>query len=655
MTSNYPNKDFIDYLSAYTPTAGNKCAFDEQLEITDDVEPFQLHNRFKDELLEEFQHKGLPEHGQVFIFAGTAGDGKTWLCRQIFSSFDSDHERWKASKGIVAADCFDRINGRRRHLVFIKDLSEFINNDDTVMQLMDDISAIVSGNQDTVMFVAANNGQLVNKFRSYAEAKKQQNPASYMQAQKLLAFMEARFLHQQQPSDDRFPALRIYDLQQTCNRDYMQQALQAVLEHSSWQRCAGCTHQKYCPIYGNRNQVKEQPLFQSRLLDLMCLVMAAEQHITTRDLLMLLANMILGIQKGVKVPGGKKVSQIRHSILRCSDAVLFREDSSLHLYSNVCDNVFGYNLPDSKYLDYHIFAYLNTVKVGQESNKLLDDFLIYGDDSDSYEGYQDYFPDKWLRQEIHKKQLSYQQFCQDNDKSAVQDKYSAYILLLQNLRRRLFFSLPDDNALKTSPWNLTAYFHGGVYLKLIHAYDNRIKAECGSLLIEGLNIVFTGFYVSRPQNDHDSDAVTNLYAAETGGFTSANFSKICPHDNCLRFVDSPESTYKAEVSLSLTSSALPCIEVHVPKRPAAVQLMLTPERFEFLACVASGTIPTSFSRECLEDIKNFKAQILAALDSSKNRSSDDKLRLIQGFGKDGNLEAVSVILADKAGAEHDDR
>ena len=53
-----------------------------------------------------------------------------------------------------------------------------------------------------------------------------------------------------------------------------------------------------------------------------------------------------------------------------------------------------------------------------------------------------------------------------------------------------------------------------------------------------------------------------------------------------------------------------------------VSLEMSLTRFEFLSRVADGALPSSFSKECCEDILAFKSRVLSALGSS--RSGDQR-------------------------------
>ena len=55
---------------------------------------------------------------------------------------------------------------------------------------------------------------------------------------------------------------------------------------------------------------------------------------------------------------------------------------------------------------------------------------------------------------------------------------------------------------------------------------------------------------------------------------------------------------------------MPILHVHLG-RDFAAALPLTLTRFEFLMRVAQGALPSSFSKECYEDIISFKTKVLS--------------------------------------------
>jgi hypothetical protein len=65
---------------------------------------------------------------------------------------------------------------------------------------------------------------------------------------------------------------------------------------------------------------------------------------------------------------------------------------------------------------------------------------------------------------------------------------------------------------------------------------------------------------------------------------------------------------------------IPRLAVYLKDDEVPIALPLTLTRFEFLKRVAVGALPTSFSRECTEDIRAFKSRLLARLPTLRGGS-----------------------------------
>jgi hypothetical protein len=116
----------------------------------------------------------------------------------------------------------------------------------------------------------------------------------------------------------------------------------------------------------------------------------------------------------------------------------------------------------------------------------------------------------------------------------------------------------------------------------------------------GLNRIFTGLLL-----DQDN----RLCLATSGTHSQARVSRILNGE-----IDVSKPRYGEYVSVELSRE-----EPYHPQfvvsfgnsEPERFDLTLT--RFEFVMRVADGALPTSFSKECFEDIAAFKTQLVEAL------------------------------------------
>jgi hypothetical protein len=110
-----------------------------------------------------------------------------------------------------------------------------------------------------------------------------------------------------------------------------------------------------------------------------------------------------------------------------------------------------------------------------------------------------------------------------------------------------------------------------------------------------LNRIFTGMLTSSDQY---------LWLATSGSYSQSRISNMVEG----RISVMPD---RGEyVSLENDEKGMIFLTVNIdPETSVRLPLHLT--RYEFLSRVAEGALPSSFSRECYEDILSFKSQILA--------------------------------------------
>jgi hypothetical protein len=101
------------------------------------------------------------------------------------------------------------------------------------------------------------------------------------------------------------------------------------------------------------------------------------------------------------------------------------------------------------------------------------------------------------------------------------------------------------------------------------------------------------------------------------------------------------------VLLTLDINSHPLLVVSLAKdenMKVSLQLRLT--RFEFLSRVAEGALPSSFSRECYEDVLSFKTSLLRQVDMRRRLDEDDagselELEMIY-LDNDGDIKSTPL-------------
>jgi len=214
-----------------------------------------------------------------------------------------------------------------------------------------------------------------------------------------------------------------------------------------------------------------------------------------------------------------------------------------------------------------------------------------------------------------------------------------FLPMLRAQRQRLFFTLPEARAEEFELWDLTVFRYGGTYLKVAENLKAGVPLPRKVMpqIMRGLNRIFTGMLV---QNQDE------LVLATSGSHSQSKTSPLLDE-----MVSVPRQGGE-EVTLMTTSKAGVALAVRLSRGddPGPIRLQLTPTRFEFLGRVAEGSLPSSFSLECHEDLLAFKAKLLSATERRRVLNDDEPtcadelvLRFIE-LGSDGRAAPRRVTV-----------
>jgi hypothetical protein len=528
--------------------------------------------------------------GSILI-AGTAGDGKTYHCRQLWFLLGGDAKEWSRSDPIKTLPLPDG-----RTAVFVKDLSEIsdqAHSDEAMLTLE---RTVLEGDDSTVMIVAANHGQILERLRDLGARQGRAHPLRK-------PIQDAFLLAGSAPE-----RLAIFDLSRTARRHSLEEVIGSVAGHPEWEKCSGCPRTaggRVCPIFENRRRLlgtEDGRRLARRLGDLVEISRHNGWHLPVRDLLALVSNMILGHRDA------------KEGLLSCAEVARLQEPGKIERGS-VYDNAFGANLPRRRANDRQVFRALAAFGIGQETTNGSDGLLVYGaDDTKLAEAF-----DRLVRSDptygATASFLAAQSAYLEGDEEARLDNGAAeFLAQLESQRRRLFFTLPDGEP-EHPFWGMTAFRFAGDYLDMAVALAERrpVDEMARSRLARGLNRIMTGLLVENTDR---------IFVASSGGFTQSRISSIC--------VAEAPARRSAGVGMQIrhdSRTERPLIDMALASgSDGSVTFNLTPVRFEFLCRVAEGSLPGSFSNECLEDMLAFKAKLLrkAEMLRSVPRAEDDE-------------------------------
>lgn len=575
---------WVRFLRQYGPATRNDNMYDEHIRRSAQragVRPIDFTHPLENEILSLFR-AAAPRPASV-VLTGTAGDGKTRLCRKIWSEIGGDENEWGSD------DIYYRrsatIGGRAVTVHVIRDLTALPRQDsrgryaDKNELLLLFCRALLDPVADDIFLIAANDGQLIE-------------PWQRLQASEEV--LRIRQLFESLLVEDRRECegipLKFFNVSRVPCADLFDLALEAFLSHESWQDCAlegsggGEFFGPRCPIRRNQ-ELLQTPLVKTRLRALFELCDCNELHIPIRRVLLLLANAVLGHP------------DVKDHLMQAADIPGIVQQGTA-AKASLFNNFFGGNLSETRRESLEVFIYLNRFRIGHETSNRIDNILIFGEADEIVRPYFDALlvSDTFYGADpsYHAAQRAYIEGAEGDEVSA-----RAFLDLLVSQRRRLFFTIPEAQERELALWELTVFKYAGEYLsRVLRVLKSGGKVDRSILarLVRGLNRVFVGMLVT---TDRD------LLLATSFSFSSSKVSQILED----RIPVSPRLYERVELAIE---GEKPTLTVQMSDT-IRCGLPLNLIRYEFLSRVAEGALPGSFSRECYEDMLAFKSRVLGSL------------------------------------------
>ena len=571
-----PASAWIRFLRSYGPISNNLTMFDEYVSGAlgrAGVQPIKLATPMLERMLHHIQSRSP---GSMLI-VGTAGDGKTYHCRSLWSLLGGEEQAW-AGKGNVKE--LPLPDGRLA--VFIKDLSEFngVESDIPIQRLE---RSVLEGDDSEILILAANHGQILDRLRDLGRRQGRPHPLRKPLQECLL---------QAGPSPDR---LAVFDLSRMTTRETLSEVANAIAAHPEWEQCKRChlnAGGKICPISENRRRLLgdgDGGQLARRLGDLVEIARLNGLHLPVRDLLALCANMVLG---------HADAKLAKENLMTCADVPKIQESGRI-AEASVYANAFGANLPQRRASDRPVFKAMTSFGVGEETTSVVDGMLVYGKyDSRLQDDFARLVAVDPVYGETAEFRAAQDAYLEGHESARLDGGFSKFLEMLEAQRRRLYFSLPGSDP-SFPHWAMTAFRFAGDYLEIIESLKAKrpVTEATRGRIARGLNRVMTGLLLEN---------VDRIFIASSGGFTQSRVSVLCEHETPSRrqggvgmAIKLDEQTGRPQLDVSLAAAS-----------GNSVTFDLTPIRHEFLSRVAEGALPASFSNECLEDLLAFKAKLL---------------------------------------------
>ena len=674
--SDSQNEKFIYYLKNFGPWQGSSNQQAENNAINsrtnNNVEPFNFDITAQKAYIEALNGFITKHESKVVFISGQAGDGKTHFLRKIFidpNLLNQTSEIWEQYK----RDTVFSVSSYGVTFTIVKDFSGIASDDTKLLdQVFVPIEEIIEQKNDSphIVLIAANNGKILEHFAARADAKANAKENSAINSA-LVNTLESFVLLGK--GKDKLDNSRIvcFDMAKCMNKKLVCDVFKEVINRDDWQKCSECALHSDCPIFRNRNMLLNNEVFYERLGQMFELLIDDGAHFTMRNILLLVANTLLG----------RHASTIKERFYTCKKIKNAKSRSGDWKDKDVSpfDNIFGANfvLKDKITADTIIFKQLEPLAVGYSTTKLIDNFILFGHDDEILSlasKYQDLVnsPDNVfgyskklseLLEELHESELDILDKSDSDDDLPNSHKDMQKLLL--SLRRMVFFTMDSSKESKNlfDPFLMTAYKFSQEYFELKQLLSNENKQlklnQTIKSILTGCNRVFTSLMVLSQQS---SLVVTSNNRLNPTGFCvlyNERLYKINYHDeeldlvNCLKIVDGSlldEPTgqlylayygfkddcqsFSKEQLKGLTAEEIMnlLLQQNSNQGKLVSYVHLTTKMFNYLMSLTNGVMSISFSDECLKELLTFKSTLedyLAKRRSSKDISIDEHLSAIE--------------------------
>lgn len=614
----------VAFLASYGPSAASDSLADEHVQMA-----VARHNVRAIETpapkLDAMKDALLGEDPCSVILTGTAGDGKTYHIRRFFTDVASgDPKLWLGKEGVF------RTSIRGRPLRVIRDLSQ-LTEKAKAEEIEGVTRSLLGEDLETLYLVAANDGQLLKFWRDACEREELGVPPSTRYKKVLQLLTEMLHRDQEVPEDGKL-CVRLLNLSRTVTSETLDAVLDSILKHEAWgSGCEQCPQTlsttNPCPIRVNRALLMgagpdSSDAFRRCLKQAIRIAALNDQHVPIRQILILTVNILLGDSKKRDRP-----------MLTCAEARKRAKDLD-YARTNPFANAVGLNIRPERRRALTVFSALETFGIGSETNTALDNMLMDGLRNDMAAKLD-------ARDPIYGDVLFRQRLRQYHDGVKTATELNGFAAALEAQRRRLFFLMDAPDGVELcSPWRLTIYHHAGEYLAFEQALASSSPANPALIemimgkLVKGINRTLTGMMVEETQR---------VWLARSIGRSDSASGRFTPFEPIVR-----KSINPLRLNAVLApATGRPCLQVLLRTRKgpdsSSAPLELRPLLFEYLMRVADGSLPSSFSRQCQQEIRHFALAASSFIENEYMQDEKDCPPIyILSVGRDGLIQSRDV-------------
>lgn len=569
------NNPLIDFLAAYGPVANGQNMYDEFVVSAANeagVEPLEIEEPRSKQIADIV----MAQDPCTVVLTGTAGDGKTYTARKALEIVSGGASTWTNEQSELSVDC--QWHGKK--ITFVKDLSEVRASEKQKLVPRLVKSLFQSGDTEEVFVLCVNDGHLLKTWR--------ENSGNDQHADTAISVMQTMLRDDLEDVPDL--KMRLFNMSRTSHAATLDRIVDAITDHQDWSKCDGCSgldSEQPCPIRVNREILSRTgaETVRSRLRSLIEIAAADDAHLSIRQIMILVVNALLGDSKAGTSP-----------LLNC-DRALLRAGNNEYDKTNPYTNLFGENHPPRSRAHIQAFDTLARFAIGGETNNYFDDALIEPD-------FEHPIPDqdRYGAALFERIAANYR----EDPVNGIDELRPA----IRDQRRRLFFLVPDTigSYRDASPWHLTAYHWGDIYINLLRPAPKRDEAllkEARLGIVKGMNRALTGSL---------TDTRGALWLTQPSGVYLGAERPLLAFD--------PIPWRGQLYSLVLQEPGMPGrpprLEIHMRGKDEPLSFLgVTPTLFEYLLRVAHGALPTSFTNQCYQDLRNFQIRSVGAIQKAE--------------------------------------
>ncbi len=385
---------FVDYLNRYiTASPDHEAAFDEFLSQVEPPsgEPLRLKTRVEGYLRARFARADTPS----IILTGNAGDGKTYLCRQIVNAYTGEMvTNWEqlGDRPLERGD---------QRLVVVKDLSEL--GDSRGIEVLRGLALSLAGATSDRYLIAANEGRLRYLLSTdtalkdlYSKVDEQLQRGSHSDAQDLV----------------------VINLNNVTTSTFVPKALEWMTNDSHWVACQPCAIVQRCPVRHNV-QALQDPYVAGRVQMLYQLLEHLDVHGTIRDMLIHLAFTVTGNQYCAELQRKEQGEDL----------------SDFAYYENVWGGVTAGVLRRKA----SVVQHFERLRIGHQSLFEIDDFIVNGGHSDEEQAAHQRIFAPAVDMNFRRFEQDRRAYVEGDTEQRADEEEVAMMRWLPHCRRKLFF------------------------------------------------------------------------------------------------------------------------------------------------------------------------------------------------------------------------